>query len=220
MEFGEESDIKRLEKEFNDSIEYNEIGTGSKKQKAFTPFRTKYDQSTNTLSTQVAPRNINTQGLGKHTKEYSEKLMAVEKELSRLKEMQSKVLGIQESIEESIELKKSKDKELRDLKAKYKARIHELEQGYKSKEKELKQAYDEKTAHLVQTLKEKFKDILVKKVAEETEKLRKEASRKIFEIQLKNKTLIDKLSQMYMDLKQKYKQDIQKIDSRASLDRQ
>ncbi|KAI5127080.1 hypothetical protein NEPAR04_0751 [Nematocida parisii] len=190
MDFNRESEVRELERRFNDSIELcDNSSKDRKKARDAHPFRVKYESSRD------------------------EKIHNVEQELFRLKEMQSRVLGIQETIEETIEkeVKKSKEKEIKELKNKYKTRLLEIEALYKEKEKEIKRDYEQKMEKIIQKLKEKAKETIKLKVAEEVQELKKHLEKRVLEVKLRDKAVIDKLSQMYIDLKEKYKRDVQKI---------
>ncbi|KAI5159945.1 hypothetical protein NEAUS03_0732 [Nematocida ausubeli] len=190
MEFNRESEVRELERKFNDSIELCEVAQTEKtKGRAKNPFNVKYESTRD------------------------EKIHTVEQEMFRLKEMQSKVLGMQETLEGAFgkEAKKIKEKEIKDLRNKYKVRVLEIEAMYKEKEKELKREYDQKLEKVMQKLKEKVKETIKIKVAEEVQDIKKTVEKKVLEAKLRDKNVIDKLSQMYIDLKEKYKRDIQKI---------
>lgn len=190
MEFNRESEVRELEKQFNDSIELQNFSTRDKKgEKPFNPFKVKYESTRD------------------------EKIYTVEQELTRLKEMQSKVLGIQETLEETIdkEVKKTREKEIRDIKNKYKVKILEIESLYREKEKRLKQEYENRIEKVMERLKEKAKETIRTRVNEEVEQVKKAVERRVLEQKLRDKAVIDKLSQMYIDLKEKYKREVQKI---------
>ncbi|OAG31991.1 hypothetical protein NEDG_00466 [Nematocida displodere] len=212
MEFGGESEVHHLAKKFKDSIELGKINTEETKKKTFTPFRTKYENAPShepfrtNPSTSLEPfrtRYENTSNL--------DKIHTVEQELFKLKDIQSQVLSMKETMEGTIEkeVKKAKEKEVRELRHQYKTRIRELEVLHKKKEESLKQEYEEKLHRVTTCLKDKIKEMVAAKVAAETDKARNLAEKKILEISLRDKAVIDKLSQMYIDLKEKYKRDIQ-----------
>ncbi|KAH9386664.1 uncharacterized protein NEMAJ01_1560 [Nematocida major] len=191
MEFNRESEVRELERQFNDSIELcNVSDRGKKKERAFNPFKVKYESR-------------------------DEQIQNVEQELSRLKEMQSKVLGMQGTLEETMEkeLKKSKEKEIKEIKGKYKARLLEMEVLYKEKERELRKEYDKRIEKVIEVLKERAKESIHLKVKEQVESIRRVFEKKVLEAKLRDKAVLDKLSQMYIDLKEKYKKDVQKINA-------
>jgi len=201
MDFDAESEIENLAKKFKDSVELTQIKAAETKDKKFTPFRTKYESPSNT-----------------------EKLQTVEQELSKLKELQSQVLTMQTTIEDTIEkeMKRTKEKEIKELRHRYRAKIRELESEYKRKEEQIRRDYEEKLGRVVEKIKERAKAAIQQRVNEEIEKIKKIAEKKILEMRLRDKTVIDKLSQMYVDLKEKYRKDIQKIvdsESEKNLDR-
>ncbi|KAI5189160.1 hypothetical protein NEMIN01_0326 [Nematocida minor] len=190
MEFNRESEVRELERQFNDSIELHDVGGKEKKrEREFNPFKVKYESTRD------------------------EKIQTVEQELSRLKEMQSRVLGIQGTLGETIdkEVKKTKEKEVKEIKNKYRIRILEIEAMYREKEKEMKKEYEEKIEKIISKLKERAKEAIKNRVSEQVEEIKKSVEKKVLEVKLRDKAVIDKLSQMYIDLKEKYKRDIQKI---------
>lgn len=190
MDFNQESEVRKLERHFKDSIDLGEIENKEKKNKEFNPFKVKYESTRD------------------------EKIYTVEQELSRLKEIQNKVMGIQESLEGSIdkEARKVKDREIKEIKNKYKIKILEIESMYREKEKEIRKEYEDKLQKIIVRLKEKAREAIKSKVSEEVEEIRKKVEKKVLEVKLRDKAIIDKLSQMYIDLKEKYKRDVQKID--------
>lgn len=193
MEFNRESEVRELERQFNDSIDLEYVENKDKKRnKDFNPFKVKYESTRD------------------------EKLHTVEQELSRLKEIQTKVLGLQETLEGSIdkEAKKAKDKEIREIKNRYKIKILEIESMYREKERALKKDYEEKIQKVIVKLKERAKEAIKSKVSEEVEEIKKTIEKRVLEVKLRDKGVIDKLSQMYIDLKEKYKRDIQKLDKK------
>ncbi|KAI5185372.1 hypothetical protein NEHOM01_0787 [Nematocida homosporus] len=193
MDFRRNNEVHDLERQFKDSIEFTNIDTTPNKPKhrEFTPFRTKYD-SASQLS----------------------KIHTVEQELSRLKDLQSKVLDMQETLEETIdkEVQKTKDREIKELKAQYKLKIRDLEEQYHQRISTIKKEYEDKLIRTITKLKETARTAINTRVAEEVEKAQKAAERKLLEVQLRDKSVIDKLTKMYVDLKEKYKKDVQKLD--------
>lgn len=191
MDFGEDSELHALTRKFRESIELGNINASDAKAKKGAPFRTKYDSTAN-----------------------QEKIQTVEQELGKLRDLQSKVLSMQGTMEDTIhkEVQRTREKEIRDIRARYRQKMKELEAAYLKKETELREEYAEKLERVAAKLKEKARDTIVQKVAEEVGKAKKAANKRVLEIRLRDKAVIDKLSQMYIDLKDKYKKDIQGVD--------
>ncbi|KAI5170865.1 hypothetical protein NEFER03_0324 [Nematocida sp. LUAm3] len=191
MEYEGNTEVHDLEKKFKDSIEFTRI---DEKKKEFHPFRQKYNQYED-------PKDL-----------------FMDQEISKLRDLQSKVLDMQETIEERLEkeTKKRREKDSVDQKTKYKEKLREVEEYYKKREERIKKEHEEKLLRIIEKLKEKARVLVQEKVAEETEKLKSSTEKKILEARIRDKTVIDKLSQMYISLKEKYKKDVQKINERLA----
>ncbi|KAI5191954.1 hypothetical protein NECID01_1722 [Nematocida sp. AWRm77] len=192
MDLGGDSELYALTKKFADSIELGNIHTEEGRKKKFVPFKTKYESAANT-----------------------EKIQTVEQELSRLKDLQSKVLSMQDTIGDTIhrEVKRTREKEIKDIRVRYRQKLREMEGVFEKKAKEAKRAYEEKLERVVAKIKERAEEAIAQKIESEVERIKKEANKKVLEIKLRNKAVIDKLSQMYISLKEKYKKDVQGLSS-------
>lgn len=199
-----ESEVRGLVENFRDSIEL----TGEKKvtEEDKRPFDVKYDEGSKKRNTRQAS-TASYSSARTQTAAQANKLLAVEQELSKLKKIQGRVLGMQETMEETIqrEVKKKKEQELAQIRAKYKEKVKEAEEAHRKKEEELKQEYKEKLARITQALKDKVKEKVAERIKQERRRVEKKAEKKILEAKIRNKAVIDKLSQMYIDLKEKYK---------------
>lgn len=192
LNFPGSAELHELEKSYaqKEEMERIEEAPGRGKKKAFTPFRTKYEADSQ-----------------------AGKIHAVEQELNKLKEIQSRVLDMKETLEETIEreAKKAQEKETKEIKNKYRQRVKELEMHYLRKEEEMRKEYEDKLKRAIERLKEAAKHSIEAKVAERTEKIRKVIEGKALETRLRDKAVIEKLSQMYTNLKDMYKRDVQNL---------
>lgn len=199
-----ESEVRGLVENFRDSIELSgEKRTPGKDKRAFD---VKYEEGSKKRSTRQEP-GASHSSTRLQTAGQASKLLAVEQELSKLKKIQGRVLGMQETMEETIqrEVRKKKEQELTQIRAKYKEKVKEVEEAHRKKEEQLKQEYKEKLARVAQALKDKVKEKVTERIKQERRKVEKKAEKKILEAKIRNKAVIDKLSQMYIDLKEKYK---------------
>lgn len=150
--------------------------------------------------------------------DYDERVKNVQMELDKLKILQRDVLAMKSKIEQTIEreLAKSLERASAELRAKYRARLSEIQKTFRRKEGALKKVFEAKLAEFTNKLKAKAKEVVEQAAKREGERVRGIYERKLLEARVRNREVLDKVSKMYIDLREKYRTDIQGIKQKQS----